>query len=47
MSVISKEIGYEEVVPRDIHFKMNTDTVARHWLSMDHALDELHSGGGS
>lgn len=35
MSSASREIGYEEVVPRDIHFKMNTDTVARHWFNGD------------
>lgn len=35
MAAASREIGYEEVVPRDIHFKMNTDTVARHWFNGD------------
>jgi len=35
MSAAGRKIGYEEVVPRDLHFKMNTDTVARHWFNGD------------
>lgn len=35
MSAAGKTIGYEEVVPRDLHFRMNTETVARHWFNGD------------
>lgn len=35
MGEAAKTIGYEEVVPRDLHFKMNTETVARHWFNGD------------
>lgn len=35
MSATARTIGYEEVVPRDLHFKMSTETVARHWFNGD------------
>lgn len=34
MALSNRKIGYDEVVARDIHFPMNTDNVARHWLAM-------------
>lgn len=35
MSATARTIGYEEVVPRDLHFRMSTETVARHWFNGD------------
>lgn len=35
MGMAGRSIGYDEVVPRDLHFKMNTNTVARHWFNGD------------
>ncbi len=35
MGIAGRSVGYDEVVPRDIQFKMNTDTVARHWFNGD------------
>lgn len=35
MGIAGRSVGYDEVVPRDLHFKMNTETVARHWFNGD------------
>jgi len=35
MAAAGRKIGYDEVVPRDIHFTMNTETVVRHWFNND------------
>lgn len=35
MALTNRKIGYDEVVPRDIHFPMNRETVARHWFNND------------
>lgn len=35
MGIAGKSVGYDEVVPRDIQFTMNTETVARHWFNGD------------
>ncbi|AJD48656.1 metal-dependent hydrolase [Isoalcanivorax pacificus W11-5] len=35
MALANRKIGYDEVVTRDIHFPMNVNNVARHWLNND------------
>lgn len=35
MGELARSIGYEEVIPRDLHFRMNTETVTRHWFNGD------------
>lgn len=35
MALANRKIGYGEVVTRDIHFPMNINNVARHWLGND------------
>jgi len=35
MSAAARTIGYDVVVPRDLHFSMSTETVARHWFNGD------------
>ncbi len=35
MALANRKIGYDEVVTRDLHFPMDTATVARHWFNKD------------
>ncbi|WP_340676377.1 metal-dependent hydrolase [Paraperlucidibaca sp.] len=35
MALANKNIGYDEVVTRDIHFPMHKENVSRHWFNND------------